>query len=212
MQIELAAYGWQEPAWSAFYPEEMPSDWRLDYYSNEFTGLVVPAIEWARTSIDVAAEWLATVPAGFRFYWEIADADGASRLLELARQQKGADSHLGGWVFQSGLVLEHGLWEALSECLPGAAYGQRPVSTLQAEVLAAQGITLCWQEGVKLNCRGKRLRILQIRQRPDLRTLRQTVEEQCAAGVEQLLILVEPEPQTLPHLRELQTFINLFNG
>lgn len=212
MRIELAAYGWQGPAWSAFYPEEMPSDWRLDYYSNEFSSLVVPAVDWAGTSIDVATDWLAAAPAGFRFYWEIADADGASRLLELARQRNAGDSHLGGWMFQSGLILEHDLFAALSDCLPGAAYGQLPVSTLQAELLAAQGITLCWQEGIKLNCRGKRLRILQIRQRPDLRALRRTVEEQCAAGVEQMLILVEPDPHTLPSMRELRIFINLFNG
>ncbi len=212
MQIELAAYGWQGPAWSTFYPKDMPSDWRLDYYSNELTSLVVPAADWARTSIDVASEWLAAASPGFRFYWEIADAEGAIRLLELARQQDESRSHIGGWMFQSGLILEHELFEALSDCLPGAAYGQRPVSTLQAELLAAQGITLCWQEGVKLNCRGRRLRILQIRQRPDMRALRRTLEEQYAAGVDRLLIFVVPDPQTFPLLQELRTFIELYNG
>ena len=212
MLIELAAYGWDSPAWSAFYPEDLPSEWRLDYYTNEFTSLVVPAIDWSRTSIDEAAGWLAAVPEGFRFYWELADAEGASRLLELASQQGKGDSHIGGWLFQSGVILEHDLLSALLRWLPGAAYGQRPVPMLQAEQLAAQGITLCWQEDLLLNCRGRRLRVLQITQRPDLRALRRTAEEQSSAGVEQLLFLVEPNPQTLPILRELQTFVELFNS
>lgn len=212
MQIELAAYGWEGPAWASFYPEQMPSNWRLDYYSNEFNSLVVPASDWAKASIDDAGRWLAAVPEGFRFYWEIDDAAGGSRLLELTRQLDAAAGHLGGWVFRSGLMLEHGLFEALSARLPGAAYGERPVSTVQAEQLAALGITLCWQEEVKLNCRGKRLRVLQISQQPDLRALRKMVDEQYAAGVEQLLFLVEPDLEAQRVLRELQTFINLFNS
>ncbi len=212
MQIELAAYGWEGTAWSSFYPEQMPPEWRLDYYGNEFTSIVVPAPDWARVSIDDAAGWLEAAPPGFHFYWEIADAAGASRLLELARQQDLAAGHLAGWLFQSGLMLEHELFETLSSCLPGAAYGDRPVSTVQAEQLAAQGITLCWQENLKLNCRGRRLRVLQINQSPDLRVLRSMVDEQWTAGVEQLLFLVKPDLQAFPTFRELQTFVELFNG
>ncbi len=212
MQIELAAYGWESPAWSTFYPEQMPSEWRLDYYSNEFSSLVIPAADWAKTSIDTAADWLQEAPEGFRFYWEIADADGATRLLELAAQQTTVNTHLGGWIFKSGLGVESELFEALVDCLPGAVYGDRPVSTVQAERLAALGITLCWQENIKLHCREKGLRILQITQRPDLRSLRITIEEQSAANVQQLLLMVEPNPQTVPFFRELQTFLNLLSG
>jgi hypothetical protein len=212
MQIELAAYGWDSPAWSTFYPEDLPQEWRLDYYSNEFTSLVVPAAVWAGVSIDEAAGWLEDAPAGFRFYWELDGPEGASRLLELASKHGGADSHLAGWLIPSGLILEHDLIDALSRSLPGAGYGQRPVGSDQAEQLAAQGITLCWQDELALNCRGRGLRVLQIHQAPDLRALRRTVEEQCTAGVEHLLLLVEPNPQTVPALRTLQTFTRLFNG
>ena len=212
MLLELAAYGWDGPVWSIFYPEDLPQEWRLDYYSNEFTSLVVPADDWAGVSIDEAADWLAEAPEGFHFYWEIADADGASRLLELASQQGESDGQLAGWVFKSGLMLEHGLFEALSGCLPGAAYGQHPVSAVQAEQLAAQGITLCWQDEAVLNCRGRGLRVLQISQRPDMRALRRTIEEQHAAGVERLLLLIEPNPQTLSAIRDLQTFTTLLSS
>lgn len=212
MLIELAAYGWDGPAWSAFYPEDLPPEWRLDYYSNEFGSLVVPAADWARVSIDEAARWLGEAPQGFRFYWELADAEGATRLLELASQEREVADHLGGWLFQSGLILERELFEVLSNCLPGAGYGRRPVPALQAELLASQGVTLCWQEEVALNCRGTGLRVLEISQRPDLRALRRTVDEQYAAGVEQLLLLLQPNAQTLPALQELHTFTTLLNG
>ena len=212
MLLELATYGWDGPAWSTFYPEDLPAEWRLDYYSNEFDSLVIPAGEWAAATIDEAGEWLAQAPDGFRFYWEIDSVDGASRLLELASLPGKHDSHIGGWLFQSGLILETELFETLSSNLPGAAYGEHPVSTVQAEQLAAQGITLCWQQELALNCRGRGLRVLKISQRPELRVLRRTVEEQCAAGVGHLLLLIEPNPQTMPVLRDLQTFASLLNG
>lgn len=213
MQIELAAYGWEGTQWSTFYPDEMPPEWRLEYYSNEFSSLVVPAADWAKASIDEASAWLEAVPEGFHFYWEIANAEDASRLLELVSQlTPPVGEHLGGWLFHPGLMLEPVVFDALSKGLVGAAYGERPIPAQQAERLAAQGITLCWQEGMQLNCRGWRLRVMRIRQRPDLRLLRQTVEEQSAAGVEQLLLIVDPGPQTPAPLQELQTFIELVNG
>ncbi len=53
---------------------------------------------------------------------------------------------------------------------------------------------------------------MQIRERPDLRALRRIIDEQSAAGVEHLLLLVEPNPMTIPALRELLTFTSLLNG
>jgi hypothetical protein len=212
MQLELAAYGWQGPEWSSLYPDDLPSEWRLDYYGNEFSAIVVPAATWQATSIDEASGWLAEAPAGFRFYWELEDADGAARLLELLSQADNGQGLLAGWLFRTGLKLEYGLFQALAAKLPGAAYGKSPLPTVQAEQLAAEGITLCWQDGEQLNCRGNGLRVLQITSYPDLRTLRQTVEEQAAEGVGRLLLLLKPRAATPAQMHDLLTFITLLSG
>jgi hypothetical protein len=41
-RILIGAQGWQHEAWQdSFYPEELPSEWRLGFYNNEFPLVVV---------------------------------------------------------------------------------------------------------------------------------------------------------------------------
>ncbi len=212
MELEFAAYGWLGPAWEVLYPEDLPPEWHLDYYSNEFGAVVVPATDWQSVSIDEANRWLAEAPQGFKFYWEIDDADDAARLLELLSRNADGSEKLAGWLFRSGLKLEHDLLKRLTAALPGAAYGESPVPTVQTERLASEGITLCWQDEYALNCRGTGLRVLQISQSPDLRRLRQSIDEQAAAGTERLLLLLKPEAATFALMRDLYTLSTLLNG
>jgi hypothetical protein len=213
MELEFAAYGWQGAAWDDIYPDDLPADWRLDYYGNEFDSMVVPASDWRAASIDEAGRWLEDTPEGFRFYWELDDADGAVRLLELMSEERGGlPGRPAGWLFRDGLKLEHDLLNRLVTVLPGAAYGEAPVPMVQTEQLAAEGITLCWQDGYTLNCRGNGLRVMQITVPPDLRLLRQSIEEQAAAGAERMLLLLKPEAASAASMRDLHTFISLLNG
>jgi hypothetical protein len=212
MKLEIAAYGWQGAAWDGLYPDDLPPEWRLEYYGNEFAAVVVPAATWQSTTIDEAIVWLGEAPPGFRFYWELADADDAARLLELLSQADSEQGRLAGWLFHGTFRPERGLLKALTAVLPGAAYGEAPLPARQAEQLAAEGITLCWQDGDELNCRGSGLRVLQITARPDLRTLRRIVEEQAAAGAKRLLLLLKPVVESPALMRELHTFTTLING
>jgi|GEM_PF-803584 len=69
-----AARGWQHPAWGgAYYPEDLPGDWRLSYYSNEFRAVVVPACTWAGLTAAEVQRWEEDTHAGFRFYLEVAE-------------------------------------------------------------------------------------------------------------------------------------------
>lgn len=212
MELEIAAYGWQGLEWEGLYPEDLPPEWRLDYYGNEFSAIVVPASDWQAVSIDEANQWLEEVPHGFRFFWEIADADDAARLLEFVAGVEAERDKLGGWLFRSGLKLDYGLLRRLTAILPGAVYGDSPVPSVQTEQLAAEGITLCWQDGDNLNCRGNGLRVLQIGQSPDLRSLRLRIEEEAAAGTERLLLILQPQVTTFVLMRDLYTLSALLNS
>lgn len=64
----LGAAGWEHPQWpGAFYPEELPADWRLAYYAHFFGCVLVPRGAWEGAA---PAQWLADTPAQFRFLLE----------------------------------------------------------------------------------------------------------------------------------------------
>ena len=99
MDIEIAAYGWQSSEWDDFYPEDLPADWRLDYYANEFFAVVVPHGEWFVQEDDELLSWQEQVSDDFRFYWELpGDAVAAhARLQHLLLNEEFA-AHWGGVV------------------------------------------------------------------------------------------------------------------
>ncbi|MEN8170265.1 MAG: hypothetical protein ABFS08_08585 [Pseudomonadota bacterium] len=99
MEIEIAAYGWQSREWDRFYPEDMPADWRLDYYANEFFAVVVPYSEWSVQADDELLAWQQQVSEDFRFYWEqpCGEDVAAARLQALMADAEFA-AHWGGVV------------------------------------------------------------------------------------------------------------------
>ncbi len=71
LKIQLGAYGWQHAHWlNRFYPEDLPEDWQLLYYSNEFNSVLVPAAYWQGHTIDDCVEWIGSVHEDFRFFVE----------------------------------------------------------------------------------------------------------------------------------------------
>lgn len=79
-RVTVAAYGWSHPGWCGnFYPDDLPEDWQLSYYSNEFRAVVVPVSAWVGVDMSSIEAWLDDVSQDFVFYLEVADAthDGA---------------------------------------------------------------------------------------------------------------------------------------
>jgi hypothetical protein len=71
-EIFVAARGWSHSSWyGSFYPDDLPEDWQLSFYSNEFSAVVVPASEWVGLDYVELERWVEDVPEGFRFYLEI---------------------------------------------------------------------------------------------------------------------------------------------
>lgn len=79
-RLLLGTRGWDHADWvSAFYPDDLPADWRLAYYANEhravlwpathcmsvFPGMCIPAL-----SVVEMRQWAAELDAGFRFLFE----------------------------------------------------------------------------------------------------------------------------------------------
>lgn len=93
----IAAYGWDHDGWSgAFYPDDLPPDWRLTYYGNEFRAVVVPAALWQQADAATAAQWVADTAEGFSFLLEAAQTPPPAALREALGDRYGGVAGEGG--------------------------------------------------------------------------------------------------------------------
>ena len=82
--VNVGAYGWLHPHWlGGFYHEDMPEEWQLNYYSNEFNCVLVPADYWHAEHGYDCDSWLDDVHENFVFYLELP----ATLLTDRAKKQ-----------------------------------------------------------------------------------------------------------------------------
>lgn len=63
--IDIGAIGWNRGG--AYYPEDLPADWRLAYYANEHDSVWVPGEAWLADEWPDTAAWREDVGEAFRF-------------------------------------------------------------------------------------------------------------------------------------------------
>ena len=69
--MQFGSKGWQHPTWmGSFYPDDLPSEWRLPYYSNEFDTVLIPSRELLSNHKDQIQEWLDDSADDFSFFVE----------------------------------------------------------------------------------------------------------------------------------------------
>lgn len=69
-ELFVGARGWDHDGWQdAFYPADLPPDWRLTYYANEYATVLVPAASWQSAAADPDA-WVHDTPDTFCFVLE----------------------------------------------------------------------------------------------------------------------------------------------
>lgn len=67
----LGAIGWDHPAWTgAFYPDDLPPEWRLNYYNTAFECVYLPYAIWHTTPAETFATWRQDTLEHFRFLLE----------------------------------------------------------------------------------------------------------------------------------------------
>lgn len=69
-RVLIGACGWKYQAWlNDFYDDDLPEDWQLGFYSNEFSVVYISASDWLdETCLD---EWKEGVSDAFRFILEV---------------------------------------------------------------------------------------------------------------------------------------------
>jgi len=71
--VVVGARGWLHEQWiTSYYPDDIPSEWRLGFYANEFNALLVPWVQWSK-SIEALEEGLEDTGDDFHLYLELPD-------------------------------------------------------------------------------------------------------------------------------------------
>ena len=139
MSCIIGSWGWRHPEWEkdVFYPDDLPSDWQLSYYSNEFNLAVVPASYWSSDGYG-DDDWLDDVTDVFIFYidWPFL------QLTDQADYEKCAQycQHLGQ---QMAAILVNGeAWQKLTadqqQCFKSVT---KDFTVLQYNAVAESGYT-----------------------------------------------------------------------
>ncbi len=72
--MRVGAYDWEHEHWQGrFYPQDLPDDWRLGYYANVFSSVLVPEAKWSALNVDFE-QWEEDVHNDFRFYFLLDEA------------------------------------------------------------------------------------------------------------------------------------------
>ncbi|MDM7321963.1 MAG: hypothetical protein P3W87_001495 [Gammaproteobacteria bacterium] len=85
--IRLGSFDWRHAAWQGrFYPEDLPEDWQLAFYANEFDALGLAAEAWFAPSLEELAGWVKDTREGFYFYpelpaWQVPDLEVRLKVL-----------------------------------------------------------------------------------------------------------------------------------
>ena len=70
-RVLMGACGWKHSAWlNEFYSDDLPEDWQLGFYSNEFPVVYVPTVDWINEK-DLS-EWVDDISDSFRSVLEIS--------------------------------------------------------------------------------------------------------------------------------------------
>jgi len=101
--LKLGCYGWNHASWAGrYYPDDLPEDWRLSYYANDFSCVLVPAEYCAQ---DDVSDWLDEVHEAFQFFIEWPQA--AELQQQVIAACKKLQPQLGGIVVTELLPALH---------------------------------------------------------------------------------------------------------
>lgn len=149
MHLQIAAVGWDHEHWHEdFYPPDLPPDWRLSYYANEFREVLVPASVWLREHTPDLRQWDEDTAHEFRFYIHVT-ATLLSRLdwSTVIQRLLSLDEKLGGIVMDRRSAAFGQFAQALNGVYPEAEIFEDAGELVE-------GSLRCWR-GVEGNLIGR---------------------------------------------------------
>jgi len=216
-QLEVGAVGWRHAGWAdSFYPESLPPEWQLTYYSNEFARVLVPAAEWTGARAADLAAWHGDVHERFGFYLELPGVADAPVGRSLAQAVEALGPRLAGLVVRvaAGMPMPavDGLRQGVDADIALFIDIPSPPDPLWLE--AAQGVEarVCWRPEHGEWLQGSGMGLLRAAEAAgDRRVLRGHIEAflRQAESVEERTLLFEGEPPPLTAMQDTSVIASL---
>jgi len=188
-RVRIGTIGWLFDSWdSGYYPEDIPQEWKLGYYANELTAVVVPEEQWKQAESEQLEEMIEDVHEEFGFYFQIKTCWPSS--LQCERIKSIFSENFFGFIVDTESVKPAADFDPEDFILPVAGY---PGAGCSWSGLEQAGASDC---------------VIRITEESDLRVLKQHFEQ--LAGImdfnRDVLILVdvvEPDPDFIRQFRTL---------
>jgi uncharacterized protein YecE (DUF72 family) len=221
-RVLMGTCGWKHQAWlNDFYSEDLPEEWQLGFYSNEFPVVYVPASDW----IDVTdiAEWTEDVSDSFRFILEVPEnvLKDEEYFVTAISKAKTLGEFCLGLVFQltpelcDDIQLIQKRLDVAQAVAPVCIEKcGTPFTTEFEQFLQKQNITEVWNGQEEKN-KGATCGSLSISRilgnKLDMAGLRKVVEVCLSESSEDCIsvLCLEGEPPSLEQLRNADTILNL---
>ena len=213
----IGACGWSHSNWLAdFYPEDLPSDWRLSYYANEFPVVLVTAGEWCLPEAD-ATTWCEDSEASFRFVLEITATTVEEAQFQLHRAAAFADRCVGSLLCASVnidvKILEDLLDRMIAFSPVCVDFANEVPAASVIQVLQSRQISWCWHgEGEPAGLKLGSFAVTRITNTDiNPRKIRHWVETCLIAGdnQRQMILLFDGEPPDIEAIRQAQIICDL---
>ncbi|NIR58416.1 MAG: DUF72 domain-containing protein [Gammaproteobacteria bacterium] len=222
--LTLGARGWDHAAWAEqFYPPDLPPDWRLAYYANEFRAALIPASYWAGAGPGAASTWAGEVTGDFRFFaeaaedWLVPEPAGYEAFL---RGAEPLGERLAGVVLRPGAEA----WERERlACALDRAEGPHPVhvdlgsgggSADLVAVVEGHGARPCWHGPGAARPAGGQVGLARVEAGTDLRAVRRALEAFLiwAAADAEAYLFFYGAPPAIACLQQAQTLQGLLGA
>ncbi|PLY14828.1 MAG: hypothetical protein C0631_09960 [Sedimenticola sp.] len=163
----IGALGWDHAGWQGrYYPDDLPEEWRLSYYANDFAAVLLPWLFWADASQQRLAAWLDDVHARFRFFLEVREPE--RNLGELKQRLSRLLPATGGLLFDPSCSAD--LVDRLLDGVQNAPPCYFPVVPPEVGLAVGQ----CW--GRATDAAESRIVLLDSASSADLRKMRGLLE------------------------------------
>ena len=194
--LEIGAFGWLHPGWDdSYYPEDLPEDWRLDFYSHHFNVLLMPCDDWKQVSQDDVEQWLSDVKSDFVFFLQLSRVPDQATMQQLQMIKGVLAERLTGLVWQGDSdVLQSGDIAVLQ--------GIAAVLIDNDNSVAAQQMQCCWRDGREVQ--STILGFISAEQATDTRALRKLIEAFLQQGEDDsdLYLIFEGQPPLIKAMED----------
>ena len=226
-RVLIGACGWKHAAWlDEFYSDDLPEDWQLGFYSNEFPVVYVSSTDWL--DADDFDDWVEDVSDSFRFILEIPPSvlTNGDTFTSVLTKIKSLNEHCLGVVlsleqsvcddtqlFTDSLVQLQGLTSVCVE------RGSVNISAEIQSILVKQNISVAWDGHCKEDDTAESLGLARgnlsvsrvSSENLDMPTLRKVLEVCLASSNEERtsVLCIDGEPPSLEIIRNADILLNL---